>query len=125
MYTLYLGVLKLTLQRRARLKEQMKVHVERPLRARERIGDDRFFHMYYHEMMRDPMAVMRDLYAWAGDDFTPQVETALKQWLAEHPQDRFALNSYTLDQYGLDVDTLKPTFTEYLETFHIELEGAP
>ena len=38
---------------------QMKVHVERPLRARDRIGDDRFFHMYYHEMMRDPMDVMR------------------------------------------------------------------
>ena len=36
---------------------QMKAHVERPLRARDRIGDDRFFHMYYHEMMRDPMDV--------------------------------------------------------------------
>ena len=41
---------------------QMKAHVERPLRARDRIGDDRFFHMYYHEMMRDPMAVMRNIY---------------------------------------------------------------
>ncbi len=45
----------------------MRHHVERPLRARERIGDDRFFHMYYHEMMRDPMEVMRRIYEWADE----------------------------------------------------------
>ena len=101
---------------------QMKAHVERPLRARERIGDDRFFHMYYHDLMRDPIALMHNIYDWAGDELTPDVETAMKQWLAEHPQDRFALNDYTLDQYGLDVDTLKPVFDEYLATFDIELE---
>jgi hypothetical protein len=103
--------------------KQMKAHVDRPLRARERLGDDRFFHMYYHDMMRDPMAVMRNLYAWAGDTLTPDVETAMKQWLAEHPQDRFALNAYTLDQYGLSVETLKPIFEQYLSTFDIELES--
>jgi hypothetical protein len=104
--------------------KQMKAHVERPLRARERIGDERFFHMYYSEMMRDPMGVMRSLYAWVGDELTPGVEASMQHWLAEHPQDLFALNSYTLDQYGLTVDMLKPVFAEYLSTFDIELEGA-
>ena len=66
---------------------QMQAHVERPLRARERIGDHRFFHMYYHEMMRDPMDVMRRLYAWAGDELTPAVETRMQKWLTDHPQD--------------------------------------
>ena len=47
----------------------------------------------------------------------------MKQWLAEHPQDRFALNSYSLDQYGLSVETLEPIFAEYLATFGIELEA--
>jgi hypothetical protein len=104
--------------------KQMKAHVDRPLRAREHLGDDRFFHMYYHDMMRDPMAVMRNIYTWAGDELTPEVETAMKQWLAEHPQDRFALNSYTLDQYGLSVEMLEPIFEEYLSTFDIELESS-
>jgi hypothetical protein len=74
-------------------------------------------------MMRDPMAVMRNIYNWAGDELNPEVETAMKQWLAEHPQDRFALNSYTLDQYGLSVQMLEPIFAEYLSTFDIELES--
>ena len=102
---------------------QMKDHVERPLRARDRIGDDRFFHMYYSEMMRDPMDVMRRIYDWAGDPLTPDVEARMQAWLTEHPQDRFAPNAYTLDQYGLTVEMLTPIFAEYLATFDIDLEG--
>ncbi|MDH6195479.1 hypothetical protein M2272_002119 [Mycobacterium frederiksbergense] len=104
---------------------QMQFHVERPLRTRERIGDDRFFHMYYSEMMRDPIDVMRRIYEWAGDDLTPEVEGRMTTWLAEHPQDRFTANSYSLEQYGLSVDRLQPVFAEYLDTFDIELEAAP
>jgi hypothetical protein len=101
---------------------QMALHVDRPLRARDRIGDDRFFHMYYHEMMADPLDVMRRIYAWAGDELIADVEAAMRQWLADHPQDKFGVNSYRLDQYGLTVDMLKPMFAEYLSAFDIELE---
>jgi hypothetical protein len=104
---------------------QMRYHVERPLRARDRIGDDRFFHMYYHEMMRDPMDVMRRIYDWAGDPLTAETEARMQNWLADHPQDRFAPNAYSLDQYGLSVEQLQPIFAEYLDTFDIELEGTP
>jgi hypothetical protein len=103
---------------------QMRYHVDRPLRARDRIGDDRFFHMYYHEMMRDPMDVMRRIYEWADEPLTVETEARMRNWLAEHPQDLFALNTYSLDQYGLTVEQLKPVFAEYLDTFDIELEAA-
>jgi hypothetical protein len=104
---------------------QMRYHVERPLRARDRIGDERFFHMYYHEMMRDPMGVMRRIYDWADEPLTAETEGRMRNWLAEHPQDRFALNAYRLDEYGLSVEALEPIFAEYLDTFDIELEGTP
>ena len=102
---------------------QMKYHVERPLRTRERIGDDRFFHMYYSEMMRDPFGVMRRIYDWAEDDFTSEIEDRMRSWLREHPQTRFAPNNYTLDEYGLSVQALEPVFAEYLSEFDIELES--
>jgi hypothetical protein len=102
---------------------QMGYHVDRPLRARDRIGDDRFFHMYYHEMMRDPMDVMRRIYEWADEPLTAETEARMRNWVAEHPQDLFALNTYSLDQYGLTVEQLKPVFAEYLDTFDIELEA--
>lgn len=102
---------------------QMRYHVQRPLRARDRIGDERFFHMYYHEMMHDPMDVMRRIYEWADEPLTAETEARMRNWLAGHPQDRFALNAYTLDQYGLTVEALEPIFAEYLDTFDIEPEG--
>lgn len=80
--------------------------------------------MYYHEMMRDPMAVMRRIYDWAGDPLSPDTEARMQNWLAERPQDRFAPNAYSLDEYGLTVEQLQPIFAEYLATFDIELEGA-
>ena len=49
----------------------------------------------------------------------------MQAWLTEHPQDRFAPNTYNLDQYGLTAEMLKPTFAEYLSNFDIELEGNP
>ncbi|WP_029117398.1 sulfotransferase [Mycobacterium sp. URHB0044] len=102
---------------------QMQAHVERPLRARARIGDDRFFHMYYHDMMTAPMDVMRRIYDWAGDELKPDTEARMQTWLDAHPQNRFAPNAYSLDQYGLTTDELQPIFAEYLATFDIELEG--
>jgi len=104
---------------------QMRYHVDRPLRARDRIGDERFFHMYYHEMMRDPMDVMRRIYEWSDEPLSAETEARMRNWLAEHPQDRFALNAYRLDEYGLSVEQLAPAFAEYLDTFDIELEGTP
>ena len=58
---------------------QMQYHVDRPLRARDRIGDDRFFHMYYHEMMRDPMEVMRRIYEWADEPLSAEAEAGMQQ----------------------------------------------
>jgi sulfotransferase family protein len=103
---------------------QMRAHVTNALRARDRIGDHRFFHMHYSEMMRDPMAVMQNLYAWAGDELTDDTEQRMQKWLAEHPQDLYGTNKYSLEQYGLTVDELRPVFDEYLSTFDIELEGS-
>jgi hypothetical protein len=109
----------------ANAKAQMAAHVERPLRTRERIGDAQFFHMYYHEMMTDPLDVMRRLYDWAGDELTADVESRMQAWLADHPQDRYGLNNYNLEQYGLTVEGIRPAFAEYLDAFDIELEAAP
>ncbi|ASL14493.1 sulfotransferase family protein [Mycobacterium intracellulare subsp. chimaera] len=102
---------------------QMRAHVTRPLRVRDRIGDDRFFHMYYSEMMRDPISVMRSLYDWAGDELTDATVERMRRWLAEHPQDRFGSAAYSLEQYGLTVNGIRPVFDKYLAAFDIELEG--
>lgn len=102
---------------------QLREHVNRPLRTRRRIGDDRFFDLHYADLMRDPVAVMRSLYDWAGDDLTASTEHAMLGWLEEHPQDRFGVAPYSLEGSGVTRGDLEPIFDEYLSVFDVELEG--
>jgi len=107
----------------ATVLQQVGAHVDRPLAARRRIGEDRFFDLHYAALMRDPIGQMRELYRWAGDDLAPDVEAAMSGWLASNRQDRFGRRTYALDTYDVTVADLEPIFDDYLSTFDIELEG--
>jgi hypothetical protein len=110
----------------ANVLRQLVEHVDRPLATRRRIGDDRFFDLHYAGLMRDPIAVMRALYDWAGDDLTASTERAMLDWLAAHPQDRHGAAPYSLDGSGVTRADLEPIFDEYLSVFDIALEdGTP
>jgi hypothetical protein len=106
------------------LISQLRAHVERPLRARERIGDERFFHLHYAGLMRDPVRQMRLLYEWAGDPLLPEVEQAMRDCLERHPQDRFGPHRYSLEEFGVTKADLASAYDEYLSAFDIELEGS-
>jgi Sulfotransferase family len=107
----------------ANVLRQLKEHVERPLASRRRIGDDRFFDLHYADLIRDPVAVMRALYDWAGDELTAPTEQAMRDWLDTHPQDRHGVTPYSLEGSGVTRADLEPIFDEYLSVFDIELEG--
>ena len=102
---------------------QLQAHITRPLQARRRIGDDRFFDLHYGALMRDPIGMMRSLYEWAGDDLTPSTEQAMLDWLERNPQDRFGVQPYSLDGSGVTRADLEPIFAEYLSTFDVEMES--
>lgn len=102
---------------------QLREHVNRPLALRERLGADRFYDLHYADLVRDPIAAMKPLYAWAGDDFTPMVEAGMRGWLARNPQGRFGNHSYGLEEFGLTEDALEPYFRDYRAAFDIESEG--
>lgn len=95
---------------------QMAEHVGRALRVRAELGPGRVYDLHYADLVEDPIASMRALYDWAGDDFTPDTEQAMRAWLTENPQGRFGVHRYTLDEFGLSVEDLEPHFRDYLET---------
>lgn len=102
---------------------QLRAHVERPLRSRARIGDDRFYDLHYVSLLSDPVAEMRALYEWAGDPLTPAVESRMHDWLKRNPQHKFGRPSYELARFGINKADLEPVFDNYISAFDIELEG--
>lgn len=102
---------------------QAKQHADRAMDARARIGHDRIVDVHYADLMRDPLGTARALYAGLGDDFTPEVESAMQTWLDANPQGKFGKHEYKLAQYGLSKEQLEPLFERYLAEYDIEREG--
>ncbi|CAN7652036.1 sulfotransferase [Phenylobacterium sp. LjRoot219] len=102
---------------------QAAEHVNRLRAVRAEIGHDRIYDLYYAESMRDPMAAMRKLYAWLGDELTPEAEANMARWLGENPQGKWGKHAYKLDQFGLSEDKLAPLFADYLADYPVEREG--
>src|SRR5258708_5391308 len=101
---------------------QLNAHITRPLKARKRLGNDRFFDLQYAALMRDPIGVMRSLYGWAGEAWADSTEQRMLDWLERNPQDRFGVQPYSLDGTGVTRGDLEAVFADYVSAFDIELE---
>lgn len=102
---------------------QLAEHVRRPMAIKRQLGEDRIHDVHYADLMRDPIGVMRRLYAQLGDPFTPEAEAGMRRWLDENPQGKFGRHAYSLDQFGLTIGDLAPLFEDYLDAYAVEPEG--
>jgi hypothetical protein len=99
---------------RERFPLQLALHLARPLEmSRERPGD--IYHLYYDDLVIDPLTQMKKVYAWLGDAWTEPGEEGMKAWLEKNPQGRFGKHSYSLSQWGFTRQELAPYFSDYLK----------
>lgn len=98
---------------RERFPLQLALHLARPLEvARERPND--VYHLYYDDLMADPIGQMKRVYGWLGDAWSSAAERGMHGWLAENPQGRFGQHRYSLAEWGLGKRELEPYFSDYL-----------
>jgi hypothetical protein len=102
---------------------QCAEHANRIMDSRDALGEDRILDLQYADLLRDPIGAMRKLYRGLGDDFGPEVETAMRAWLTDNPQDKFGRHEYKLAQFGLSAKTVEPLFERYLARYKVEREG--
>jgi hypothetical protein len=99
---------------RERFPLQLALHAMRPLEvSRERPND--IYHLYYDDLIRDPIAQMKKVYGWLDDPWTPSAETGMQAWLGANPKGRFGKHSYSLAEWGLTKKDLAPYFSDYLK----------
>jgi hypothetical protein len=98
---------------RERFPLQLGLHLARPLEMSRERPDD-IYNLYYDELIADPLAQMRNLYAWLGDEWTDAAEAGMRAWLEENPQGRFGPHRYSLAQWGFTKQDLEPYFLDYL-----------
>jgi hypothetical protein len=84
----------------------------------------RFLDVYYTDLVRDPIATVRRIYAHCDLRFTDELETRMRRFLAEHPKDKHGVHRYSLAQFGLSPDEVAISFQTYVSGFKPEPETA-
>jgi hypothetical protein len=92
---------------------QLATHLARPLEmSRERPND--IYNLYYDDLVGDPLAQMKKVYAWLGDEWTGTTQAGMQSWLDANPQGRFGKHAYSLSEWGFTKKDLEPYFADYL-----------
>ena len=90
--------------------------LERAIAARAK-REDRFLDIHYADLVADPMAQVRRIYAHAGVELTADAEARMRQWAVENERDRRPVHAYTLEEFGYTEDGLRRDFAAYCARF--------
>lgn len=85
-------------------------------------GDDWCVHVHYSEMMRDPAATMRKIYAHFGEEPSDLHQRRIQSWLADKPQTHEGRHVYDPKDFGWSYDGLADDWKHYTERYGIERE---
>lgn len=98
--------------------------LDRAMRLRQsgRVSADRFFDVHYHELVRDPMMVIRRIYAHFDVPLTEEASAAMRRFLAANPKDKHGAHRYSLSTFGLEADDLVRRFKAYREYYGVPRE---
>lgn len=85
---------------------------------------ERFFDAHYLEVQRDPMAVVRQIYAHFDLPLTDAAETAMRQWLATDREShaKGPRHAYQLEHCGLDTRRIDEVLGDYIRDCQVQLE---
>jgi hypothetical protein len=91
--------------------------LDRFLRERERLAENRICDVNYVELRRDPLAVVRRIYAHFGWSWSEKVEQRMRRKLASQPQEPYRLHRYDLSQFGVQETEAAARFAAYCYRF--------
>lgn len=107
---------------RSRFPMQLGLHTLRPLKMSQK-RPDAFYHLYYDDLMSEPITQMCKVYRWLGFEWTSSVEEGMRHWLEENPQGRLGTHKYSLEEWGFTKRDIEPYFADYLKVHSVARGG--
>lgn len=106
----------------AQLLPQLVEHACRLMAFRDAHPETPFLDLQYQEFKKDPLAVIRCVYGFLGEDLTPELEQVMREHLAQHPEQPFGKHHYTLEEFGFDQRRIRALFSDYGARYDIPSE---
>jgi hypothetical protein len=98
--------------------------METAIEQRAKIAPDRFFDLYFHDVVADPVAAVERMYAHFGFDLGETARIDMVRWITDNPQGRHGGHHYTPEAFGLSEEAMTERFGRYLDHFGVEREKA-
>ena len=93
------------------------------LQERRRLAAHRICDVSYVQIRRDPVAVVRSIYAYFGWSLSQNVEQRMRRVLASQPEERYGLHRYDLAQFGVQEEETAARFAGYCDRFELAVGG--
>lgn len=103
---------------------KLQVAVARGMAWDDRAADGWCVHVKYSDLMRDPLATLRRIYAHFGAAPSRLHERRIEAWLREKPQTADGRHVYDPRDFGWSYEGLAETWKVYRERFQIERESS-
>lgn len=97
--------------------EMQRAAFEKGMAARDRAGEGQFLDVSYHDVMADPVAAVRRIYAHFGETMGEEHAAAIRAWIANNPATKHGAHKHSPEQFGLDAETINRRFAPYVERF--------
>jgi hypothetical protein len=97
--------------------EQQRASLVKGMQAREKIGDDRFFDVSYHDMIANPVRTVERIYNRFGLRMKASHGQAISEWLAGNPPTKHGTHKYSSEEFGLEAESINRQFRDYVYRF--------
>jgi hypothetical protein len=104
------------------LLEHLVDGIDRAMRARSIIGEERFLDVSQHEMEQDAVAVARRVYEFLGLDLTDETTAEMQTWSEANKRGSRGVHTYSAEEYGLTTGAIRDAFQPYMQRFNIDVE---
>lgn len=91
-------------------------------RASGAVPDRHFVDLRFHDLMRDPIAALRGLYARLGRNLSAGAEERMRGYLAAKPRGAHGRHVYALEDYGIDREAVHAATADYVAHYGVERE---
>lgn len=95
----------------------MKNFLDQAMETRSVADPKRFFDVRYTDLVADPLGTAHSIMKYFGYPEKAGYSEKMKAWLAENRQHKHGKHVYTLEQFGLNAEAIRATFSRYRERF--------
>lgn len=103
--------------------DKLLTGISRGMEFDDRQGGERWCsHLLYRELVADPVAAVRRIYAEFDSELHPLHVRRMETWMRIRGQDAFGRHGYDPGDFGLDEDRIRARYGDYIARYEIPAE---